>query len=85
MRVICVNSQNKPAKIPLSEWITEGEIYTVLEVIKMGLQPGKFGFRLKEVSLSQKSFPYEFYDANRFALLEDQNENVAVLKEELAI
>jgi hypothetical protein len=36
----------------------------------MGLQPGKVGLVLKEVQLSKKSFPYEYYDATRFLPLE---------------
>jgi len=32
----------------------------------MGLQAGKFGYKLKEVQLSEQSFPYEYYNAERF-------------------
>jgi len=32
----------------------------------MGLQENKFGVLLKEVKLSSSSFPYEFYDEERF-------------------
>jgi len=90
MKVICINSSNKPGKIPLSEWIEEGVIYTVTEVVNMGLQPGKFGYLLKEVSLSKESFPYEYYSADRFGVLVDQSlETVAeteeVLEEEFSI
>ena len=60
MKVICIDASNKPAKISSDEWIQEGVVYTVVEVINMGLQPGKLGVRLKEVSLTQKSFPYEY-------------------------
>ena len=51
MKVICINDANKPAKIPQHEWIKEGVIYTVIEVVKMGIQAGKFGYLLKEVTL----------------------------------
>ena len=70
MKVICIYASNKPAKIASDEWIQEGVVYTVVEVIKMGLQPGKLGVRLKEVSLTQKSFPYEYYDSSRFIPIE---------------
>jgi len=85
MRVVCINDANKPDKIPLSEWIKQGETYTVVAVIKMGLQPGKFGYVLKEVQLSKASFPYEYYSADRFTDLEETVEqNAEVLEEEFA-
>jgi hypothetical protein len=70
MKVICIDASNKPAKISSSEWIQEGMVYTVVETITMGLQPGKIGLRLKEVNLTEKSFPYEYYDAIRFIPIE---------------
>ena len=70
MKVICIDAGNKPAKISLDEWIKEGVVYTVVSVINMGLQPGKLGVLLKEVQLSEKSFPYEYYDATRFIPIE---------------
>jgi hypothetical protein len=89
MRVVCINSKAKPAKIPQNEWIKEGTIYTVTETVKMGIQAGKFGYLLKEVSLSKSSFPYEYYDANRFGILVDQSLENAVeeelIEEELAV
>lgn len=83
MKVICINDANKPAKIPQNEWIKEGVIYTVTEVVNMGLQPGKLGYLLKEVSLSKASFPYEYYSADRFGVLVDQSLENAVEQEEL--
>jgi hypothetical protein len=70
MKVICIDSSNKPAKISPEEWIEEGIVYTVVSVVNMGLQPGKLGLTLKEVQLSKKSFPYEYYDATRFLPIE---------------
>lgn len=70
MKVICIDASKKPAKIPIEEWIKEGVTYTVVSVINMGLQPGKLGLVLKEVQLSKKSFPYEYYDATRFIPIE---------------
>ena len=66
MKVICIDASNKPSKISSDEWIQEGVTYTVVEVVNMGLQQGKIGIRLKEVNLTEKSFPYEYYDATRF-------------------
>jgi hypothetical protein len=64
--VMCINADNRPKRVSPYEWIEEGKIYTVIEVTKMGLQAGRFGYKLKEVQLSEQSFPYEFYNADRF-------------------
>jgi hypothetical protein len=69
-KVICIDSSNKPKRISPYEWITEGTVYTVTEISKMGLQAGKFGYKLKEVQLSEQSFPYEYYNAERFIQIE---------------
>jgi hypothetical protein len=66
MRAICIDASNKPSKVPESEWVIEGEVYTITRVVRMGLQDNKFGVLLKEVQLSSSSFPYELYDAERF-------------------
>ena len=71
MKVLCLNSSNKPKNIPDNEWIEKGKEYTVINVVQMGIQAGKLGYQLEEVSLSEKSFPYEYYDANRFAICEN--------------
>lgn len=51
----------------MEEWVKEGETYTLVGVVKMGLQANKLGYLLKEVKLSKGSFPYEYYDSDRFA------------------
>jgi len=70
MKVICINDSNKPAKIPLEQWIKKGEEYTITRLIHLAITPGKMGVLLKEVQLSPSCFPYEFYDADRFIPLE---------------
>jgi len=79
LKVICINAENKPKKISPYEWIEEGKTYTVVEISKMGLQAGKFGYKLKEVQLSEQSFPYEYYNADRFVPVEPLKQ---ALKEE---
>jgi len=79
MQVICIDSSDKPKKISPYEWITEGTVYTVVEIAKMGLSAGKFGYKLKEIELSEQSFPYEYYAAERFIPIEPL---VSYLKEE---
>jgi hypothetical protein len=70
LRVICIDSSNKPKRISPVEWLEEGRVYTVVEIAKMNLQNNKLGYRLKEVQLSEQSFPYEYYDAERFIQVE---------------
>ena len=69
MKVICINDKNKPGKIPTEEWVKEGQIYNVKEVVNLGLQPGKYGYLLEELQLSPKCFPYETYAAERFGIV----------------
>lgn len=84
MQVICINDENRPKRVSSYEWIEQGKMYTVIEVSKMGLQAGRFGYKLKEVQLSEQSFPYEYYNSDRFvpivplkqALKEEQVEEV---------
>ena len=73
-KVICIDASDKPSRISPFEWIKEGEVYTVVEVARMSLQQNKYGYRLNEVQLSEQSFPYEYYDAERFIALEHLEE-----------
>jgi len=66
MKVICIDADNKPQNVPVVEWVQEGDMYTVTRIVRMGLQKDIYGFLLKEIQLSSKSFPYELYNASRF-------------------
>jgi hypothetical protein len=70
MKVICIDANNKPQNIPIEEWVKEGDMYNVIKIVRMGLQKDIYGFLLKEVQLSSKSFPYELYNAIRFLPIE---------------
>ena len=92
MRAVCIDSSNKPKKIPSSEWITEGTTYTITRIVRMGLEKNKFGVLLKEVQLSSNSFPYELYDMERFlpldfltSLKENIEEEVTVKEADLEL
>jgi hypothetical protein len=76
MTVICINSSNKPAKVPIEQWVKEGETYTIIKLVTMGLQDGKHGVLLKEVQMSADCFPYEYYDADRFVPLDTRVANM---------
>jgi len=80
MKMICIDSSRKPSKVPIEQWIKEGEVYTVIKVVQMGLQDGKYGFLLKEVQMSADCFPYEYYNADRFIPLDAR---VANMEEEV--
>ena len=67
MKVICINDSNKPLKVPIDQWVKKGEPYTITRLIHLAITPGKMGVLLKEVQLDASCFPYEFYDADRFA------------------
>ena len=82
MQVICIDDSNKPKRISPAEWINEGQVYTVVEVAKMNLQNNKLGYRLKEVQLSEQSFPYEYYNAERFIQVETLVQVAEELKSE---
>ena len=66
MKVICIDADKKPKNVPVEEWVQEGDMYTVTRIVRMGLQKDTYGFLLKEVQLSSRSFPYELYDSSRF-------------------
>ena len=48
LKVVCINAQNKPDKIPLTVWLVQGEIYTVRKVVNMALMNNQVGFELEE-------------------------------------
>ena len=71
MKAICINSANKPENISDYEWIEEGTVYTITEVVEMGLQAGKLGIALEEIELTDASAPYKYYSLERFLLIPD--------------
>tara|TARA_R100001510_G_C7469788_1_gene86564 strand:- start:133 stop:474 length:342 start_codon:yes stop_codon:yes gene_type:complete len=69
MKAICIDSSNKPENISEYEWIEEGTIYTITEVVEMGLQDGKLGVAFEEIKLTDASAPYKYYSLERFLLI----------------
>lgn len=64
---LCIDSDNKPKEVQLSEWISKGMKYHITHVYfhpNQGIQ----GCSLREVRLSSKSYPYESYALKRFAV-----------------
>lgn len=68
MKVVCINDNNRPKQIPPEKWIVKGEIYTVIATTMMNIQRNKIGLKLAEIDLGQSCFPYEYFDAERFAI-----------------
>ena len=87
MKVICIDADNKPKNVPVEEWVQEGDAYTVTRIVRMGLQKDTYGYLLKEVQLSSRSFPYELYDATRFlpidllSMIKEEKEEEVTIEE----
>ena len=79
MQVECINDGNKPKQVPTEKWIVKGQIYTVIATTSMNLQRNKIGLKLKEIELDQSCFPYEYFDADRFKIVQPE---ISVTKQE---
>ena len=80
MLVECINDGNRPKQVPVEKWIVKGQRYTVIATTQMNLQRNKIGLKLKEIELDQSCFPYEYFDADRFKIVEPET---AVAKQEI--
>jgi len=80
MQVECINDGNKPKQVPTEKWIVKGQIYTVIATTSMNLQRNKIGLKLKEIELDQSCFPYEYFDADRFKIVQPE---ISVAKQEI--
>ncbi len=72
MKAICIDSSNKPDGIADFEWLEEGIVYTITEVVELQLQEGKLGIALEEIQLTDASAPYKYYSLDRFLLVPEQ-------------
>lgn len=79
MKIICVNDKNKPSEIPSNKWISEGTIYTLIDV-QILLSSQHVGFTLAEINLDESCFPYHYFEANRFEPV-NEDETEAIEKE----
>jgi hypothetical protein len=68
MKVVCINDSNRPKQVPAEKWVVKGQIYTVVSTTSMNIQRNKIGLKLAEIDLGQSCFPYEYFDADRFAI-----------------
>ena len=87
MKAICIDSSNKPEGISEYEWLEEGMVYTITEVVEMALQGGKLGVAVEEVKLTEASAPYKYYSLERFLLVPEQTkitfENIMSARDEI--
>ena len=69
IKIKCINDKDKPVEVDRNEWIKEGVEY---EIVSVSWHPNQKcnGCQLAEVALTEKSYPYEFYKLNRFAIQE---------------
>ena len=81
MKAICIDSSNKPENISEYEWVEEGAVYTITEVVEMGLQNGKLGVAFEEIELTEASAPYKYYSLERFLLVP---ENLSIKLKDLS-
>jgi hypothetical protein len=81
-RVVCINSKKRPSGIPITSWIEEGEVYTVIHAANMARQRMTLGYKLAEVQLPEGS-DYEYYAASRFRPYDSQDAEAESAVEEL--
>lgn len=81
-RVICINDKMKPATVPLTSWIENGEVYTVIHAANMARQRMTLGYKLAEVEMPE-GIDYEYYAASRFRPYEDSDAEAEKAVEEL--
>lgn len=66
----CLDADNRPKEVEMSEWITKGMKYHITHVF---FHPGQGiqGCSLREVRLTSKSHPYGAYALKRFGVTQE--------------
>ena len=80
-RVVCVNDSAKPDGF-IGEWIKKNEIYTVIDAKNLARQRMTLGYKLAEIKISESS-TYQYFLANRFRPLSEEDEMMEKALEEL--
>lgn len=70
MKLLCINSKDKPKEIPQSKFVKEGEWYELLMVIRC-MPANVIGFELVEPTLDETCLPFSCFLGDRFAILEN--------------
>lgn len=71
-KVVAIDDSNRPNDIPTSKWIKKDEVYTVIKMDYMNQQAGLLGFKLEEINIDD-CFPYQYFSANRFRPLTEDD------------
>jgi hypothetical protein len=65
MRVVCINSEGRPDRIPSEKWVKKNQVYTVVKAVNLAIG-NTLAFELEEIKLTEENFPYEYFAAQRF-------------------
>ena len=71
----CINDSNRPKEIPPKKWIKKDQEYHITHIYYHIIQK-KSGFELSEIFLDDSCFPYVSFDANRFAIPQEETEKL---------
>jgi len=82
MKVVCIDDKNRPNGIPNRKWLENKKEYTVIKADYMNMQNRIMGYQLAEIDLSD-CFPYTYFAATRFAIVEPEKEEEKIASEEL--
>ena len=69
--VICINANNKPNEIPISQWLVKDKQYTIKEFCIHNLQNRVIGVKLWELNIDN-CFPYSSFALTRFGIPTEQ-------------
>lgn len=84
MKVICIDNSGRPESIPLSKWIVKGKEYTVIQVDKINMDPGVYGYKLEELNIDD-CFPYLYFRSTRFSIPTEELELIEELEINLPV
>jgi len=73
IKVKCIDDSNKPKEIPNNKWVKKDSEYE-LTFIAWCLPLKCQGFSLAEIELDDTCLPYEYFNAQRFAIKEEDLE-----------
>lgn len=71
IKCICINDKDRPNDIPLSKWVKEGSVYTIIFAATV-LPQKELGFQFDEITLDESCAPYEYFMAKRFGFTKDE-------------
>ena len=73
MKAICIDSSNKPSKVPIEQWVKEGEVYTTSigeEQLKLMVNSGILNMN----KIDEYMFDYVLVQSNGATEREEEHE-----------